>query len=1024
MNNDKTTISSDQFAQPKISTKRSISPVWILPIVALMIGLGLIIKSYLSAGIMITLQVKSAEGIEVGKTKVLYKGITAGVVKNYEVSKDLQTVILHVEMDKNTKPFLNDMTRFWIVEPRVSLSGVSGLDTILSGRYIAVDASASDHSRRDFVALDVPPPPSDDTPGLHIKLRLNRLASIDRGTAIFYKQLPIGEVTNYTLEENDTEIHAWVLIQPKYAHLVRQNSLFYNISGLKVHAGLAGVKVETESLLSVLVGGIAMHTPVTQEPSLPAKHGAQYLLYDDFEAANIGIPLVLRFKNVEAIQEEQTEIRYQGHKIGRIGRFNYDRQTNETVVVAHIIPSMEEALNEHTQFWIVKPSVSLLKLTGLDALMAGNYVEMRPSNDGEPKRDFLVSESIPPLPSTTPGLHFYIETETLGSIDKDVPLLYRNIQVGNIEGYELSKDADKVLLQAYIKPEFAHLVRENSRFYNISGLSITGGVTGGIEIQTESLRTLLAGGIAFYTPDFEPEQPVSNNGDRFTLYNDFDDAKAGIKVALILDDLTGLSVGSTKVIYKGVILGEIKDIEYIKGKKRNEGQAIAHVVLDPLVRRALVEDTRFWVVKPKISLSGVENLESLFTGNYITLSVGSSKKPQHTFKVHQKKPPLEYTTPGLHLKLKSSELGSVKIGSPVMYQRIKIGDVQDYELASDRKSIHIIIHIWPQYSDLITSQTRFYNASGFQIDAGLTGIELRTESIDSILNGGIAIFNPGKDTAASKEKLTNGTLFKLFKDYDAARKNAFYVRVKFNTPQGLSIGSRVFYRDIAVGDVQAIQLDENKADSVWITLELDSSIKPLLGRTSRFWVSKARLGLARTENLQNLVQGNSIHVEPVKGRFSQEFTGLEEKPLHYPARHDYAVSLTASRLSSVKVGDPVYYRQVKVGEVIAYELADTADQILIHLRIRKRFQPLIRENSRFWHASGIDMNISLFGTSTVRTESLESLLAGGIAFATPDNDTMGSELPSGSFFVLHDKPLPEWTTWNPIIQLSRETQQD
>lgn len=1019
MNDDKTTTNSDEFAQPRISRKASISPVWILPIVALLIGLGLIIKSYLNAGIIITLQVKTADGIEIDKTQVLYKGIVAGVVKKSVVTDDLQNVLLYIEMDKKTEPFLNDNTRFWIVEPRISLSGVSGLDTILGGRYIALDTKESGQPKRDFVALTVPPPPSTETPGLHIKLRLNRLASVDRGTIIYYKQLPIGEVTNYTLEENDTEIHAWVIIKPEFAHLVKENSLFYNVSGFKVNAGLSGVKVEAESLISVLAGGIAMHNPVTDKTVESAKHGSFFLLYDDFESANIGVPLVLRFKNVSDIQEEQTEIRYQGQKIGRIGKLNYDSETNEAIVVAHVIPRIEDALTENTQFWIVKPSVSLLKISGLDALLAGNYIEMRPSLKGKKVREFRVSDSIPALAKTTPGLHFYIETESLGSIDKNVPLLYKHITVGNIEGYELSEDAEKIRLKAFLKPEFAHLVKKNSRFYNVSGVNISGGVSG-LKIHTESIRTLLTGGIAFYTPDSEEQRPVSESGDSFKLYKDFDDAQAGIEVFLILDNLTGISEGETKIRYKGATLGVVKDIVPNKGK----ATATAHVVMNPLVKDALVEDTKFWVVRPKISTSGVENLETLLKGNYITVRRGSSKKKAKTFKVYQTEPPLDHNYPGLHLKLRSSALGSVKIGSPVMYQRIKIGDVQDYELASDRKSINILVHIWPQYSDLISSQTRFYNASGFHLEAGFSHVELRTESIDSILNGGIAIYNKHNKQQNQTKKVANGTLFPLMKDYEAARKNAFYVRVQFNTPQGLSVGSKVIYKGTDIGEVESIQLNDKNTDTVLVTLELDSSLKAKLGQASSFWVAKPQLGLARTENLGNLIRGNTIYVDPVKGHFTDFFIGLEEKPLLSKVKNGFAVSLAATRLSSIKVGDPVYYRQIKVGEVIAYELADTADQILIHLSIRNRYKPLIRENSKFWHASGIAMDISLFGTSRIRTESLESIISGGIAFATPDNNKMGKQLSSGSYFTLHDEPKPEWSRWNPIIHLAKETQQD
>ncbi len=1034
-NSENEAMNSGQFAQANVSVKKSFSPVWILPIVALLIGLGLVVKSYLSAGIMITLQVPSAEGIVVGKTKVLYKGITTGVVKDRTITEDLQNVILHIEMDKRTEHVLHEHTQFWVVEPRISLSGVSGLDTLIGGRYIAIDADENGQSERDFVALTVPPPPSEDTPGLHIKLRLNRLESIDRGTVIYYKQIPVGEVTNYTLEENDTEIHAWVLIKPEYAHLVKENSHFYNVSGIKINAGLSGVKIETESLISVIAGGIAFYNPVNKSDSKPAKHGTFYLLYSDFDSAQVGIPIVFRFKNTDSLQENVTEIKFQGQVVGRIGTFSYDKTSNEVIVLASIDPLLEEALTDNTQFWVVKPSVSILNISGLDALLSGNYIQMRPALKGKFQREFSVSETAPALSSSLPGLHFFIESNVLGSISKDSPIYFKNIPVGHIEGYQLADDLNKVQLKAFIKPEFAHLVKKNSHFYNVSGIQVTGGVSG-FKVQTESLASILKGGVAFYTPSFEKSHAEGENGDSFKLYDDFDDAKAGIEIFLTFDSASGLTEGLTKVIYKGMVLGHVRKI--LPNKK--DKTVTAKVVLDPIASDSLVEDTKFWMVRPKLSLGEINNLDALIKGDYITVRIGSSSKRKTSFKVSQSRPPFDSTYPGLHLKLNSSKLGSISVGAPVMYNRIKIGDVQDYELAGDRTNINILIHIWPQYADMVKLGSRFYNASGFQVDASLAGVEVHTESIESIIRGGIALYNePNSDTSNNNitskkmntrqsKRVSNGQLYRLFNDFEAARANAFYIRVQFQEPKGLAVGSKVSYRGINVGNVEAINLNKNNSDSVWVTLELNSLLKPVLGKKSLFWVTTAKLGLTRTENLDTLLKGSYITVQPVKSRSTEKpmkfFIGLEEKPLIDKTDKGFSISLTASRLSSIKTGDPVYYRQVKVGSVVGYELADTADQILVHLSIRNRFKPLIRENSKFWHASGVAVDISLFGTSTIRTESLESIIAGGIAFATPDNDKMGKILSPGSFFVLHDEPKPEWAKWNPIIHLAKETQQD
>jgi paraquat-inducible protein B len=460
------------------------------------------------------------------------------------------------------------------------------------------------------------------------------------------------------------------------------------------------------------------------------------------------------------------------------------------------------------------------------------------------------------------------------------------------------------------------------------------------------------------------------------------------------------------------------------------------------------------MVKPKVSLGEISNLETLINGDYITLRIGVSKKKRSHFNVFQNKPPYDENYPGLHLKLTSTQLGSVSVGAPVMYNRIKIGDVQDYELAQDRQNINILIHIWPQYMDIVRRDSRFYNASGVKLDATLAGIQLHTESIESILRGGIAIFNPQQASIHHRKthvadrhknniarvkkvnkKIVNGSFFKLFNDLNAAHLNAFYVQVQFKKAKGLVIGSQVQYRGVRVGEVEKIRLNQNDSNSVLVTLELDNLLKSKLGKGSLFWIRTAKLGLARTENLDSLLKGSFISIRPIKKPSEKilnkltmnnhhVFVGLEEKPLINQTENGFNISLTASRLSSIKTGDPVYYRQVKVGTVVGYELADTADQILIHLRIRNRFKPLVRENSKFWHASGVALDISLFGTSKIRTESLESVLAGGIAFATPGNERMGKMLASGSFFVLHDEPDVKWTQWNPIIHLSKEVQQD
>lgn len=1003
----------NDIAAPTISTRKWISPVWILPIIALMLGASLLVKGVLDRGIMITLVVPTSEGMEVGKTKVMYRGINVGVVKAVNGAEGLNSVILTIEMTKKTEPYLTDETLFWVVKPQISLAGVSGLETILSGHYIAARPSDEGKEAREFVALSGQPPPIQTTPGLHIKLRMNKLASINKGTLITYKQIPVGKVTNYTLEKNDTVIHAWVLIEPEYAHLVKKESRFYNISGVKIDAGLSGIHVKTESLIAVALGGIAFYTPNLDKTTTLAKNDNLFELYDNFDAARVGIPLILRTSDASKLRPGFSKIKFQGLNVGLVTHFTFDPTMGDTLVYCSIDPDAAEILREDSQFWIVSPQVSLLKISGLDALLEGTYIAVRPGT-GAYGNNFKLDDLKPSLPLSVPGLHIKLQADTRGSVKKDDPIYFKQILVGYIQAYKLSDDTKKIIFNVFIKPEFAHLIRNNTRFYNVSGINIKAGLSG-IKVKTESLATILSGGVAFYTPDFEDAQPVSENNQVFQLYDDFEDAKAGLELNIDFQSAEGLVEGTTKLVFKGLTLGVVKTIKINKEKKN----ITAQLLIDPIAESILREGTQFWMVKPKISLSGLEHLDTLISGSYITFRPGKGAHKNH-FKILRAAPALDISVEGLHIKLESVELGSVDVSSPVMYHRIKIGSVQDYELSRDKKNVLISVYIWPEYQDLINSNSRFYNASGIDIKADLSGVSVRTESIVSILKGGIALFNDHDLKSGGKVK--NHTVFNLYDDDAAAKMNAFRVTIQFNSVKGLSEGSVVKYQGINVGQVKKIRLTKNTG-KVLVTVQIDGALKKLLGPDSRFWVVSAKLGLARTENLDTLVAGNYIQLRPLKGKFTEHFIGLEEQPL-VESTAGYNISLTASRLGSVKVGDPVYYRQIRVGRVVGYELAETADQILIHLGLRHRYRPLIRENTKFWHASGIAADINLFGKSKIRTESLESIISGGIAFATPDNDQMGKLLPENSYFILHDEPQAAWLNWNPIIQLAKETQQE
>jgi len=173
------------MVRPVVKKKTGISPIWILPIIALCIGGWLLYKGIRDAGVKIVVHFENGSGVTAGKTRVMYKGIPVGMVKDMKVDKGLNSVSLIIEMERQTKSKLVEDTRFWMVKPEVSAGRVSGLETLFSGIYIGVEPGTSSVKRRDFIGLPHPPVVPEHAPGLHIKLRADALRSLQKGSRIY-----------------------------------------------------------------------------------------------------------------------------------------------------------------------------------------------------------------------------------------------------------------------------------------------------------------------------------------------------------------------------------------------------------------------------------------------------------------------------------------------------------------------------------------------------------------------------------------------------------------------------------------------------------------------------------------------------------------------------------------------------------------------------------------------------------------------------------------------------------------------
>jgi paraquat-inducible protein B len=257
------------------------SLVWLLPLLAALVGIGLVAKSYFDEGPTVVVSFRSGEGLEAGKTKVKYKDVDVGQVRAISLSPDLSKVLVTIDMNKDARRFTAADTRFWVVKPRIGVSGVSGLGTLLSGAYIGVDAGKSKDSSHEFTGLEKVPQVAGDQKGTHYTLHGESLGSIDAGSPVFYRRIPVGQVISYELENNGQGVAIRVFVNAPYDQYVGKNTRWWHASGVDLQLDSGGFKLNTQSVAAMLVGGIGFESVTGRKPDSVAAAGTEFPLAAD-----------------------------------------------------------------------------------------------------------------------------------------------------------------------------------------------------------------------------------------------------------------------------------------------------------------------------------------------------------------------------------------------------------------------------------------------------------------------------------------------------------------------------------------------------------------------------------------------------------------------------------------------------------------------------------------------------------------------------------------------------------------------
>ncbi|MEZ9833662.1 MlaD family protein [Vibrio breoganii] len=866
---------------PKVKRSTGLSPLWALPVVALLLGGWLMYKSVSEAGQQVRIHFANAQGLIAGRTTIRFQGLEVGMVRKLELAEDLNGIYVDAELYRDALQLLGEDTQFWLVKPTASLSGVSGLDALVSGNYIAIQSATKGFNTppKTFAALSKAPQDlhSGSSEGLRLTLRSKDLGSVNVGSKILFRKIPIGEVYSFSLDEDGKSVVLRAYIDEEYDHIITSESRFWNVSGINAKVGFDGVDVRVESLAALIGGGIAVDSPAQGSR---VESDTEFRLYPDLATAGRGIPIKITLPDDNNINPTGAPLVYRGIEIGQITNVQLSKDRQDIIAQATVEPAYHDLLNSGSQFLLEEASLSLAGVENLGNFVTGNFLTLLPG-DGEATRSFKAVKQDELNTQDSGNLALSLMAEHSFGLANGSAVLYKGIQIGHVTSSQLHDNGVKV--NVLIDSQYRALIRSKNRFFVSSSVSASFDASK-LNVNVPPLQHLLAGSISFIR---EGSESVSSS---YTLYS---------------------------------------------------SEALAELAI--------------------------------------------------------------YTKSGSQvISLLASKMPPVNVGTPVLYRNLVVGQVLDYKLG--HSGMEVIIKLDNQYHHLINSNTVFWNHSGVEIDAGLSGVSVKAAPLSRVLQGGIAFDTlPGVENKLGKH-------YKLYPNQDDARQFGKIIRINASDNASVTKGTKIKYQGVDVGEVTLVSPLFEKAGVEMLARIYPQFVSKIAVKGTKLWLVSPEISLSGVKNLASAIIP-SIEVKPgTDSAKKNHFTLLKKAPLE----DGVTFFLQTEVKGSVSKNTPILYREMEVGYVNDVQLGELADRVIITIKVDKDYAYLVRQNSLFWNVSGLDVSIGLSGAN-VKAGTVDSLLRGGIAFTTPEEQNLLPMAKAERSFYLYKKAEPAWLEWRTAI---------
>jgi paraquat-inducible protein B len=490
-----------------------ISWVWLFPMLAASAASYMFFNNWMSEGPQIDIEFGTAPGIRAGKTPLYYRGVVAGIVTGIDLGQHLEKAIVHVRLKKYAQELARQGTLFWIDQPVFTLTHASGIQSLIDGNSLQAQMGSGKPTSY-FVGSDqIPLAPLSDS-SFTIRLNASVIPPVESGCEITFRGLPVGLVKRKGLDTNQVP-YMDISIDKQYSDLVRGNARFWIVPPWSVKMGPGTLKLDVPSLKSFVLGGIAFD--YFGEQGSAVTNGTEFNLWANEAAARaISEPITLEFKNAQGLLAGESQLRYMGIPVGLVDKVT--PSNGKVVVSARLQQGYEFLRRKGSTFSIIRPSLELQKVSGLETLVSGIYIDCIPGTGGAVADRFrgTAQEDADLIEYEEGGFDVVLQSAST-KIMPGTSIMYRGVRVGKIISKELMANGQRVNLKASIRKQYAPLLRENTRFWNAGGVKISGGLIS-LNVQASAFESRALSGVEFSTPEGPAMGAPVKSGHLYELY--------------------------------------------------------------------------------------------------------------------------------------------------------------------------------------------------------------------------------------------------------------------------------------------------------------------------------------------------------------------------------------------------------------------------------------------------------------------------------------------------------------------------